>query len=87
LRNDPLTRGTSGSLEANPRFIRTFTHEISHILSSRLGVWAVVGYDRQRDEDLAEDFVAFMGMTFPTETSSEDLALHGGGSSIDVIAR
>ncbi len=78
LRNDPLIKSPSGELEANPRFVRTLTHEISHILSSRLGVWDVVGYDRQRDEDLAEDFVAYMGMHFPAESSAEDLAFHRG---------
>ncbi len=78
LRNDPLIKAPSGELEANPRFVRTLTHEISHILSSRLGVWDVVGYDRQRDEDLAEDFVAYMGMHFPAESSAEDLAFHRG---------
>jgi hypothetical protein len=78
LRNDPLIKDTSGKLVANPRFVRTLTHEISHVLSSRLGVWDVVGYDRQHDEDLAEDFVAYMGMHFPAESSAEDLAFHRG---------
>jgi hypothetical protein len=78
LRNDPLVKDPSGALVANPRFVRTLTHEISHVLSARLGVWDVVGYDRQRDEDLAEDFVAFMGMRFPAESSAEDLAYHRG---------
>jgi hypothetical protein len=78
LRNDPLTRDERGELVANPRFVRTLTHEISHILSSRLGVWDAIGYDRQQDEDLAEDFVAYMGMHFPAESSAEDLALHRG---------
>ncbi|HZU83229.1 MAG TPA: hypothetical protein VE987_09945 [Polyangiaceae bacterium] len=78
LRNDPLTRDDAGKLTTNPRFVRTLTHEISHVLSSRLGVWDVVGYDRQRDEDLAEEFVAFMGMRFPAESSAEDLAFHRG---------
>jgi hypothetical protein len=78
LRNDPLIKDASGALVANPRFVRTLTHEISHILSSRLGVWDVLGYDRQHDEDLAEDFVAFMGMHFPAESSAEDLAFHRG---------
>ena len=76
LRNDPLIADEGGKLVDNPRFVRTLTHEISHILSSRLGVWDLVGYDRQRDEELAEDFVAFMGMRFPAESSAEDLALH-----------
>ena len=78
LRNDPLLKDPSGALVPNPRFVRTLTHEISHILSARLGVWDVVGYDRQRDEDLAEDFVGYMGMTFPAESSAEDLAYHRG---------
>ena len=77
LRNDPLLKDANGSLQTNPRFVRTFTHELSHILSARLGVWDAVGYDRQRDEDLAEEFVAFMGMRFPADTSDEDLAYHG----------
>jgi hypothetical protein len=78
LRNDPLIKDHDGKLAPNPRFVRTLTHEISHVLSSRLGVWDVVGYDRQRDEDLAEDFVAYMGMHFPAESSAEDLAFHRG---------
>jgi hypothetical protein len=81
VRNDPLTRDASGSMAANPRFVRTLTHEISHVLSSRLGVWSILGYDRQRDEDLAEDFVAFMGISFPVESSTRDLALHRGGAA------
>jgi hypothetical protein len=76
LRNDPLVRDDAGELVPNQRFVRTLTHEISHILSSRLGVWDVVGYDRQRDEDLAEDFVSYMGMRFPAESSAEDLVMH-----------
>jgi hypothetical protein len=76
LRNDPLIKDDGGNLVENPRFVRTLTHEIGHVLSSRLGVWDVVGYDRQRDEDLAEEFVAFMGMRFPAESSAEDLAYH-----------
>lgn len=78
LRNDPLIKDSDGALVANPRFVRTLTHEISHVLSSRLGVWDVVGYDRQHDEDLAEEFVAYMGMRFPAESSAEDLAYHRG---------
>lgn len=78
IRNDPLIRDERGQLVANPRFVRTLTHELSHIMSSRLGVWDLVGYDRQRDEDLAEEFVAFMGMRFPAESSAEDLAFHRG---------
>jgi hypothetical protein len=76
LRNDPLMMGPHGTLEPNPRFVRTLTHELSHVLSSRLGVWDVVGYDRERDEELAEEFVAYMGMHFPAESSAEDLAFH-----------
>ena len=78
LRNDPLLRSASGELVANPRFVRTLTHETSHVLSARLGVWDAIGYDRQRDEDLAESFVEYMGMDFPAESSAEDLAYHRG---------
>jgi hypothetical protein len=39
-------------------------------------VWDAVGYDRQRDESLAEEFVAFMGVRFPAESSADDLAFH-----------
>ena len=78
VRNDPLIRGADGKLEANPRFVRTLTHEISHVLSARLGVWDAVGYDRQHDEDLAEEFVAFMGIRYPPESSADDLAFHRG---------
>jgi hypothetical protein len=76
LRNDPLIRDATGHLEANPRFVRTLTHEISHVLSARLGVWDIIGYDRKHDEELAEDFVAYMGMHFPAESSADDLAFH-----------
>jgi hypothetical protein len=76
LRNDPLVRTASGELAPNPRFVRTLTHEISHVLSARLGVWEAVGYDRRKDEELAEHFVEFMGMHFPAESSAEDLAFH-----------
>jgi|CZKU01.1.fsa_nt_gi hypothetical protein len=78
LRNDPLIKDPDGTLAPNPRFVRTLTHEISHVLSARLGVWDAVGYDRQRDEDLAEDFVSYMGMHFPAESSAEDLDFHRG---------
>lgn len=81
VRNDPLTLGDSGELRPNPRFVRTFTHEISHVLSAHLGVWSVVPYDRRHDEELAEEFVAFMGMTFPAESPSQDLALHHADDS------
>lgn len=76
LRNDPLVKDDRGDLVANPRFVRTMTHEISHVLSARLGVWDVIGYDRKWDEDLAEAFVAYMGMHFPAESSADDLAFH-----------
>jgi hypothetical protein len=76
LRNDPLVRSAEGALVPNPQFVRTLTHEISHILSARLGVWDVVGYDVQRDEALAEEFVTFMGITSPPQSSAEDLKFH-----------
>jgi hypothetical protein len=76
LRNDPLVRDGDGVLSPNPRFVRTLTHELSHVLCSRLGVWEVIGYSRQMDETLAEEFVSFMGIDFPAESSAEDLALH-----------
>ena len=72
------SRTPDGLLVANPRFVRTLTHEISHVLSARLGVWDAIGYDRQHDEDLAEEFVSYMGMHFPAESSAEDLAYHRG---------
>jgi hypothetical protein len=78
LRNDPLVEDADGHLTPNPRFVRTLTHEVSHVLSARLGVWDVVGYETQRDEQLAEEFVAFMGMHFPAESSAQDLELHRG---------
>lgn len=78
LRNDPLAKNEAGALVPNLQFVRTLTHEISHVLSTHLGVWDLVGYDRQRDERLAEDFVAYMGMHFPTTDSADDLAFHRG---------
>jgi hypothetical protein len=77
VRNDPLIRDShSGELHANPRFLRTFYHELAHVLNARLGVLQWI--DRQRDEELAEEFVAYLGITFSTESSSEDLAFHEG---------
>jgi hypothetical protein len=76
VRNDPLTVDPSGAARANPRFVRTLTHEISHVLSAHLGVWSAIPYDRRTDEKLAEDFVAFMGLASEVESSTEDLALH-----------
>jgi len=78
MRNDPLVRTNDGRLEPNLRFVRTLTHELSHVLSSRLGVWTAGSFDRERDESLAEKFVAFMGLRFPVESSSEDLDFHFG---------
>jgi hypothetical protein len=86
LRNDPLIRADGGALQANPRFVRTLTHELSHVLSTHLGVWDAVSYDRDRDERLAENFVAFMGLQSPVESSSEDLDFHLGRVSTHEIA-
>jgi hypothetical protein len=80
LRNDPLTRGENGTLKPNARFVRTLTHELSHVLATHLGVWDARSFDRDRDESLAEKFVAFMGIQFPVESSSEDLEFHFGAS-------
>jgi hypothetical protein len=77
VRNDPLLKDAhSGTLRANPRFLRTFYHEMAHVLNARLGVLPYI--DRDRDEALAEEFVGFLGITFSTESSSEDLAFHEG---------
>jgi len=87
LRNDPLIRNGDGALEPNPRFVRTLTHEISHVLCSRLGVWELIGYSRQMDESLAEDFVHFMGMEFPAESSAEDLAFHRAAGTGQAVSQ
>jgi hypothetical protein len=76
LRNDPLIRAENGALQPNPRFVRTLTHELSHVLSTHLGVWDAASFDRDRDERLADQFVSFMGLQFPVESSSEDLEFH-----------
>jgi hypothetical protein len=77
VRNDPLIRDAqTGALRPNPRFLRTLYHELAHVLNARLG--ALASIDRRRDEELAEEFVAFLGITFSTETSSDDLAFHEG---------
>jgi hypothetical protein len=74
IRNDPLMRDDAGELVANPHFVRTLDHEIAHVMNARLGV---VDYtDRDRDEALAEEFVAFLGIDLPTESSWEDLEHH-----------
>jgi hypothetical protein len=78
LRNDPLIRSGAGTLAPNPRFVRTLTHELSHVLSWHLGVWDVVPFDRIRDEELADDFVAYTGLSCPVESSSEDLDFRMG---------
>jgi hypothetical protein len=75
LRNDPLVRDhRTGQLRKNDRFVRTLQHEIAHVMSARLGAFI----DRRRDEELAEEFVAYLGITFVTESSSDDLAFHEG---------
>jgi hypothetical protein len=33
-RNDPLVKDEAAAFVPNPRFVRTLTHEISHVLSS-----------------------------------------------------
>jgi hypothetical protein len=77
VRNDPLLKDShTGALRANPRFLRTLYHELAHVLNSRLGVLPYI--DRRRDEELAEEFVGFLGITFSTESSSDDLAFHEG---------
>lgn len=75
VRNDPLTRDKEGKLVPNPRFLRTFQHELAHVLNARLGVLDLIGNQRSKDEELAEDYVTFLGFDFPTESSSDDLAM------------
>jgi hypothetical protein len=58
--------------------VRTLNHELSHVLNARLGVWEDAPYNRDRDEELAEQFVDFMGLDFPTESCADDLAFHRG---------
>lgn len=76
LRNDPLVRGDGGKLRPNEQFVRTLEHELAHFLNSRLGVLEYA--DRKRDEELAEEFVAYLdaGTRAPPESSWDDLAHH-----------
>lgn len=78
VRNDPLVHDLrSGSAQTNPRFVRTLLHELAHVLNAQLGVWEAMGeHDRDLDERLAEEWVGWLGIRFPTESSSDDYALH-----------
>lgn len=72
LRNDPVyDRG--GVISTNKFFVRTLLHEMAHVLNDK---WQVKtrhfpGND-QRDEEIAEEWVSFLGIRYKTESSSED---------------
>jgi len=72
LRNDPISiRG--GMSVTNKYFVRTFVHELGHVLNHK---WHVkeryFPNNPSEDEKLVEEWVSYLGITFATESSSED---------------
>jgi hypothetical protein len=72
LRNDPIyDRG--GAISTNKYFVRTLLHEMAHVLNDK---WHVRGQNFpgniDRDEEVAEEWVSYLGIRYKTESSSED---------------
>jgi hypothetical protein len=74
LRNDPIYFSKTGA-SANKYFGRTMSHEMMHVLNSFYNARALNGFDEARDEQLAEDFVGYLGFDFKTESSAQDFAI------------
>lgn len=68
----------AGKASANKYWRRTFLHEIAHILNRFWRVDELNQIGRARDEELAEEWIAFLGIQYGTETSAEDLKLKQG---------
>jgi hypothetical protein len=73
LRNDPVYFTKTGPL-ANKYFGRTMVHEMMHVLNSFYNARALNGFGETRDEQLAEEFVGYLGFDFKTESSAQDFA-------------
>lgn len=72
LRNDPIYK-VDGKVVPNKYFVRTFVHELAHVLNDKWGVKArYFPHTPADDEALAEAWVSYLGITFKTESSSED---------------
>jgi len=76
LRNDAVLRGARG-LVPNRYFARTTLHEMAHVLDDQWLVRSKNYLSRVRDEELAEEWVAYLGITFSTESSSENVTVLG----------
>ena len=75
LRNDPIYV-QNGQTIPNLYWERTFLHEMAHILNDQ---WHVMSRNypgnKIRDEEIAEEWVSFLGIGYPTESSADDLKL------------
>jgi len=72
LRNDPINF-SAGKNVPNKYFVRTFLHELAHIFNSKWHVKEVYfPYTMSADEELAEDWIEYLGIKYKTESSSED---------------
>jgi hypothetical protein len=80
LRNDPVLRGPRGVVP-NRYFTRTTLHEMAHVLNDQWLVRVRNYLSPARDEELAEEWVGLLGITFPTESSSENVAVLGAARS------
>lgn len=72
LRNDPIYIHDEVT-STNKYFVRTFLHEFAHVMNHK---WHVkernFPNNDVRDEELAEEWVSYLGIQFRTESSSED---------------
>lgn len=73
LRNDPIII-ENNKITIYKYFARTFLHEMAHVFNKQ---WRVREFNfpgnKEKDEELAEDWVTWLGYTFKTETSDFDL--------------
>lgn len=81
LRNDPLLPSKEGS-KHNRYFMRTMLHEFAHLLNHQWEVRARnFPYDKDAanavDERVAEEWVAWLGIDFGTDSAEENLQMMG----------
>jgi hypothetical protein len=74
VRNDPITK----EHRENRFFVKIFLHELAHALNDQWGVQARhFPGDKDRDEQLAEEWTAFAGYRTPDDSSAWDYELKG----------
>lgn len=75
LRNDPVE---TDSVTTNKYFVRTLLHELAHVMNDK---WHVrernFPGNLDRDEEIAEEWVSYLGIKYRTESSYEDLSFKG----------